>query len=242
MHVHEAVSNHNTSNTSRREFIDRLALGTVALGGLSLGLGVLPTPLGASAQVRADAPLTGWDVSWHERLTGRVRTVFDVPEVESGYGVWRASIWAKQYEGVLGTPEADMSTALVLRHNAVVLAMQQAFWDEYGIGEAKRVTHPATLEPTDRNPALLSSSRNEVPADYDAFALDKFIARGGVALACDLALRDCVALIERKERVTTQAAHDRAVELMVPGVILQPSGIFAVLRAQQVGALYVRAS
>lgn len=30
--------------------------------------------------------------------------------------------------------------------------------------------------------------------------------------------------------------------MMVPGVILQPSGIFAVLRAQQAGALYVRAS
>lgn len=240
MHTLETVSNHNTS---RRDFIDRLALGTAAIGGLSLGLGAIPTALRAAVPTPlAGATNTTWDVRWTERLTGKVKTVFDVPEVESAYGVWRASIWAKQYEAVLGTPVRDMSTALVLRHNAIVLTMQQAFWDRYGIGKLKGITHPATLEPTDRNPALLASSRGEVPAAYDEFALDRFIARGGVVLACDLALRDCVAIIAREEKVGAEEAHARAVALMVPGVILQPSGIFAVLRAQQAGALYVRAS
>jgi hypothetical protein len=231
--------------TSRRDFIDRLALGAAALGGLSL-MGA--SPLGAAAtaargaDLAAGAQATDWDVRWPARLTGEVKTVFDVPEVESGYGVWRASIWAKQYEAVLGMKPSALSTALVLRHNAIVLAMGQAFWDRYGIGKAKSVTHPATLEPTDRNPALLSSRRGEVPAAYDAFALDQFIARGGVVLACDLALRDCVALIEKEERVSAEEAHRRAVAHLVPGVVLQPSGVFAVLRAQQAGAIYIRAS
>src|SRR5690606_32520252 len=100
------------------------------------------------ASVEAQAKLE-WDVRWPSRLTGTVRTVFDVPEVESGYGVWRASIWSRQYETVLQTRPRDMSTALVLRHNAIVLAMQQEFWDRYAIGRRKQVTHPATLEPTD---------------------------------------------------------------------------------------------
>lgn len=237
---------------TRREFLDRLALGATALGGLSLGLGALPEPAHAATLAdrspsREFAPGDAqtkqeWDLRWPSRLIGTVRTVFDVPEVESGYGVWRASIWSRQYEAVLGTRPRDMSTALVLRHNAIVLAMQQEFWDRYAIGRRKQVTHPATLASTDRNPALLSSTRGEVPVDYDAFALDRFLARGGIALACDLALRDCVALIEQEERVPADEARKRAIALLVPGVILQPSGVFAVLRAQQAGAIYIRAS
>lgn len=262
----------NQDTESRRSFLDRIALGSLAIGGASLGLTGMPGALGASvlgeaapgsgtvareaahrvaprgsdiaspAEIIARAQAT-WDVRWPARLTGTVRTVFDVPEVESGYGVWRASIWALQYQAALGTAPADMSTALVLRHNAIVLAMRQEFWDKYGIGKLKGVTHPATLEPTDRNPALLSSTRGEVPAAYDAFALDKFLARGGVALACDLALRDCVGLIEREDGVSADEARRRAIALMVPGVILQPSGVFAVFLAQQAaGTMYIRAS
>jgi hypothetical protein len=238
------------SAPTRRDFIDRLALGAAALGGFTLMTGS-PATAAAAAMTTAHASLdefgavatnVEWDVKWPARLTGKVNTVFDVPEVESGYGVWRASIWAKQYEAVLGEKPADLSTALVLRHNAIVLAMGQAFWDRYGIGRMKSVTHPATLAATDRNPVLLSSRRGEVPAAYDAFALDQFIARGGVVLACDLALRDCVALIAKEEGVGTEEAHRRAVAYLVPGVVLQPSGVFAVLRAQQAGAIYIRAS
>jgi hypothetical protein len=224
-------------SSTRREFLDRLALGAAgaALGGMSLTLGAAPA--------YAAPPAPGdWDVAWVNRLTGKHRVVFDVPEVESGYGVWRASIWAKQYQEVLGVAPRDTSAALVLRHNGIVLAMRQEFWDAYGIGKAKGVTHPVTVQPTDRNPALLSSARDEQPAGFDAFALDKFLARGGVALACNLALQDCVQLIADREKVGADEARKRAVALMVPGVILQPSGVFAVVRAQEAGCHYVRAS
>lgn len=259
----------NQNSESRRSFLDRIALGGIAIGGASLGIAGLPGALHASTSssmtpassasrvgsgasrvndIASPAEITShaqaaWDVRWPARLTGKVRTVFDVPEVESGYGVWRASIWALQYQAALGTAPADMSTALVLRHNAIVLAMRQEFWDKYGIGKLKGVTHPATLEPTDRNPALLSSARGEVPAAYDSFALDQFMARGGVTLACDLALRDCIGLIEREDGVSADEARRRAIALMVPGVVLQPSGVFAVFLAQQAaGTMYIRAS
>ena len=62
--------------------------------------------------------------------------------------------------------------------------------------------HPVTEEPTDRNPALLSSARNEQPADFDPMALDKFIARGGIALACNLAFADVVNTIVKADKVS----------------------------------------
>lgn len=223
----------------RRQFLDQLATGAVAVGGVALGLSALPRDLAAAAP---RAPSSNWDVRWPSRLTGRARAVFDVPEVESGYGVWRASLWARQFESEMGIPAAEISTALVLRHNAIVLAMQQSFWEQYGLADISKATHPLTGEPTTSNPALLSAA-DGMPAPYDAFALAPFMARGGVILACDLALADMAAVVAQKDGVTAQTARERAIAGLVPGVILQPSGVFAVLLAQyEKQTMYIRAS
>ncbi len=226
-------------SATRRQFLDSLATGAVALGASA----ALPASLAALPRAEAEGVQPGdWDVTWGRRLTGRVKAVFDVPEVESGFPVWRASIWAKQYEQVLGVPPRETSTALVLRHNAIILAMQQSFWAQYGIGKAMHVTHPLTEQPIDRNPAMLGAG-DGIGAPYVDFALDRFIARGGVALACNLALQFAVVpLIMKGEGLDEARANARARELLVPGVILQPSGMFAVLRAQEAGAFYFRAS
>jgi hypothetical protein len=142
---------------------------------------------------------------------------------------------------VLGVAPNDMSTVLVLRHNGIVLAMQQPFWDKYGIGKAKNVTHPITLQPTDRNPALLSTA-DGLPEPFNQLGLKELLARGGVVLACDLALQDCIQLIQTKEKLSPEEARKQAIAYLVPGVIVQPSGVFAVIRAQEAGCAYVRAS
>ena len=222
-------------SSNRREFLGHAT--SAALFGV-MPLALTPTAA-ATAGLGSDDE---WDVSWADRLTGKHKAVFDCPEVESGYGVWRASIWAQQYRDVLKVKPNDMAMVIILRHNGIVLAMQQAFWDKYKIGETKKVLHPVTQQATDRNPVLLSSARNEVPAAIDPYALDRFMARGGVVLACNLALRDCVDLIQKQENVSPEEARTRAIAFMVPGVILQPSGVFAAVRAQEAGCSYVRAS
>ena len=223
-------------STNRREFLEHAA-GAALFGVVPLSLA--PT---MSSSVGSLAASDEWDLTWATRLTGKHKAVFDCPEVESGYGVWRASIWAKQYQDVLGAKPNEISSAVILRHNGIVLAMQQSFWDKYKIGETKKVIHPVTQQPTDRNPVLLSSTRGEAPATVDPYALDKFIERGGVALACNLALQDCVDLIKTGDGVSPEEARKRAIAFMVPGVILQPSGVFAAVKAQEVGCSYVRAS
>jgi hypothetical protein len=225
--------------SSRRNFLDQLAIGGLALGGISLGNAVFPDALHAAGLATGQGT---WDTRWPKRLTGRVKTIMDVPEIENGYGVWRATVWARQYEQVLGHPAAQLSTALVLRHNAIILAMQQGFWDKYGVGAMKKVIHPVSLQPTDRNPALLTAA-DGAPEPYASFALPKFMERGGVTLACDLALQfDIIPIIQNADKVSAEVARKQALDWMIPGVILQPSGIFAALLAQQEGALYIRAS
>ena len=141
----------------RREFIERLGAGAL----------LAAVPFHADALRAFDslgpraASAEEWDLTWVDRVKGKYRAVFDVPEIDSGYGVWRASLWVKQYADVLKASPRDCSPVLVLRHHGIALAMQQSFWDTYGVAKANTVTHPVTQQGTDRNPALLSSTRNE---------------------------------------------------------------------------------
>ena len=170
--------------TNRREFLEHL--GTTAMLG-ALPISAMPAALREFAPPPATAA-DDFDFTWTTKLKGKAhKAVFDCAEVESGYGVWRASLWVKQYMETLKAGPRDCTPVLVLRHNGIALAMKQSFWDKYSVAKDKNVMHPITQQGTDRNPALLSSTRNEVPADFDEVALDRYVARGNIALACNLA-------------------------------------------------------
>ncbi len=74
------------------------------------------------------------------------------------------------------------------------------------------------------------------------YKIESFLASGGVVLACNWAFGMVVSRVRSKEKLEGAAARTRALELMIPGVILQPNGIFGALRAQEAGCRYVMAS
>jgi hypothetical protein len=224
-------------DTTRRDFIERATSGAMLLSGIPLALAAAA----CAAESQPQANTGEWDVSWAGRITGKHKAVFDCAEVESGYGVWRAAAWSGQYQQVMGAAAQDLSLVIILRHNAIALAMDQAFWDKYGIGKAKSVTHPLTLEPTDRNPVLLGAA-DGIPAPFDQASLTAQLQRGAIALACNLALEDCVQLVAKTDNVGPEEARTRAIAHIAPGVILQPSGVFAAVRAQEAGCSYVKSS
>src|SRR5215213_10146184 len=106
----------NEMTQNRREFLERLSTGAM--------LATVPfapdaiRELGALRAGRSPSA-EEFDLTWVNRVKGKYRAVFDVPEIESGYGVWRASIWVKQYGEVLHVAATDMSPVLVLRHNGI---------------------------------------------------------------------------------------------------------------------------
>ena len=223
---------------NRREFLERVTTGAMLAAvpfspDVLRELGALSSSRGRSAEE--------FDLTWVDRVQGKYRAVFDVPEIDSGYGVWRASIWGKQYMEILKVPPTELTPVLVMRHHGIALAMQQSFWDKYGIGASKKVTHPLTGEVTSKNPALLDE-KDGLPEPFSQAGLRKQLDRGVTVLACNLALEDCIDLIAKTEKVSAEEARKRALAFMVPGVILQPSGVFAVTRAQEAGASYVKAS
>jgi len=73
-------------------------------------------------------------------------------------------------------------------------------------------------------------------------ALEPFMASGGIVLGCALAFRDMIGKVKDGDKVDDAEAERRAKTFLVPGVILQPSGVFAAQLAQDSGCRYVRAS
>ena len=51
-----------------------------------------------------------------------------------------------------------------------------------------------------------------------------------------------IEIIKKKDYVSPEEARKQAIAALVPGVILQPSAVFAALHAQDVGCKYLRAS
>lgn len=223
-------------NSSRRDFVHRMTAGTIGLSGTM-------TWTTAVADLHAMTVQSGqaFDLTWADRIKGKHKACFDCTETESGYGVWRSGAWARQVMDVMKAPASDLSPVLVLRHNAIVLAMQQSFWDKYKVAAGHKVTHPLTDAPTDKNPALLDE-KDGIPDPFNAMSLPKQLARGVITLACNLALRDMAELVKKVDNVSDDEAQTRAVAGLIPGVILQPSGVFGAIRAQQAGCVYVKAS
>jgi hypothetical protein len=226
-------------DNSRRSFLERTALGAVAVSGLGLPIDFTRDAAAGSA----GQPLSDdFDLTWVNKVTGKHKVLMDVAEVDSGYGIWRSNMWSKQYMDVLGAKPNEMSTVLVMRHNGINLAMQQAYWDKYGVGKATNAMHPITAQPTDINPALMTAKVGGLPAAFDGLSLADYMSRGGIALGCNVAFGFVVANIAAQDKVSEEDARKKALTLLIPGVMLQPSGIFACVRAQEAGCAYIRAS
>ena len=66
---------------------------------------------------------------------------------------------------------------------------------------------------------------------------------GGIVLGCNLAFSfEVVPRFQKAGNLTPEAARAEALSHLLPGVILQPSGFFAVTRAQEAGCQFVPAS
>jgi len=221
-------------SADRREFLgSMLGIGMVSLVGETGGR--------EDRRLRGALPSSPWDVSWTDRITGKHRAVFDSVEISAGLGLLRALIWMKDYGEVYGAAPPDLSAVVVLRHNAIWLVMDDEFWAHHKIGALTKITDPKTNRPIERNPVIGANPFGLPPALADD-GLKKVLASGTV-LACNLAFTfDVVEKVKADSKADDAKAREMALEHVVPGVLLQPSGVFATLRAQEAGCHYLLAT
>lgn len=236
-----------TDLTPRRGFLTHLAAAGAAVGATLHG-----RSLASQTPAPAPQPTPGWDLSWVDRLTARHRQVFDAPEVVDGVVLHQASAWLQGYTDVYDTKDGDANAVLVIRHFAVPMVMNDATWDRYELGtvlaqftaDRQPVKDPTSGQPARRNPYL---NANNKPGDkYTSMylwpngGLDTLMTRGATVLACNLALSYLAThVMAPKDGTTPEVALASLKQNLLPGVIVMPSGIFAVSRAQEAGCRYI---
>ena len=218
----------------RRDFLGSLA--TTGLLAAFPSIGLTDEERAAAARPIDDT----WDLSWVSRLRGKSRAVFDSPNVGEGGALFRAIMWRDQHAKVFGTPKEELTPVVVIRHEAIPLVMDDAHWDHLGVGKDVKMKDPATKKWYRKNP--FSSAPPAASAEMKKYTLPAFMADGGIVLACNLAFGFIVSQWQEKDKVAEDEATKRAKAHLLPGVILQPSGFFAVLKAQDEGCKYMLGS
>ena len=224
-------------STKRRDFLS-------LLGGSSLlavtGTSLVPRTAFAAESMHP-APLdTTFDMQWADRVNGKFRAVFESPEISEGAGLYRALFWCDEYKSVYGTARSDMSPVLVVRHEAIALAMNDEYWKRFKVGKEAKIKTPEGKKWAEANPVGVPNPG--APPKMARYNIVNFIEDGGTVLACNLAFGEVVGRFMKDDKLDNAAARQRAIEHMIPGVVLQPSGVFAVLRAQEAGCRYIIAS
>jgi hypothetical protein len=201
----------------RRQFLASIgaSAATLALAGCAAnGSGLTTTPH-ASA----------WDDSWTQRL-GRHRTLFDVPELDATPGVGQVAPVMDAYHEVLGTSDADLGFVLIIRHMAVPLFFNDELWAKYDIGASLKYKDPKTSAPFKYNPVRPLIARAQ--------------QRGVIVLGCSTAVVGFAGMTAQKAKTPVAAVKDEVMAGIMPGVILQPNGLYALARAQNAGCGFMR--
>ena len=144
------------------------------------------------------------------------------------------------YKEIYDADRKEVSPVIVFRHSAIPMIMGNAYWDGFDIGKELKLRDDKGRKWAKTNP--LSTGGTTPPDDQAKYKIESFLAAGGIVLACNWAFGMVVGKIREREKLDGPAARTRALQLMIPGVILQPNGIFGALRAQEAGCKYVMAS
>lgn len=225
--------------TPRREFFGQLA--TVAA---ALTAAACVSPAGAAQAVAAPSPTTPrapitWDDAWTGRITGKHRGVFDAPEMADGTVIGNAWAWMKALKEVHALSDADMSAVLVIRHAAIPMAMDDAYWEKYDLGKANKVKDPTTKKWAKRNPFWGPDSNDRGSAP---FTLESLNARGCILMGCNLAAMGMAGELAEKLKQPVDDMRAEVTAHLIPGLTLAPNGVFAVMRAQEAGCTYIRST
>lgn len=222
------------TNTQRREFLGWLGASALVGATPSVIIGAEPPNLSPDISTSDD-----WVMSWTRKVRGRYRVVFDAPDLAEGDPILRAVVWGRQYQQVFGARLADTSRVLILRHFGIHFAMNDAYWARFDLGRETGF-NDASGKPLRVNP--IRANRADTPAEMRDMTLEWFQQSGGIVLACELALTHYVVPRYVEQGMSQQQAEKAAHDDLLPGIVMQPSGIFAVSVAQEHGCRYVPVS
>ena len=202
---------------NRREFLERVGIASAVLlegGRFSAGRGdreEFVTPRAAES----------WDMSWLERLKpAPYKAVIDASVLEEGYATDLAAGLVGDFKDTQGATEDQVRIVIVARRQGTPLVMSDAIWERYPIGEDTK-----TLD------------RNNAPLRRNPYFKQR---EGVIHLVCNIALNNWSRGLAQKTNRKQDDVFAEVKANLVPGTIVMPSGVFALMRAQNAGCAYMR--
>ena len=210
----------------------RHLLGGIATIGAATGLAQLAAPAAAATEPAKPVGAFG---QWLDSIGGKQRQLFDIPEPNEGFGLIWSFVFLLTGPEAFGVPEHELGVVVVMRHNGIPLALNDAMWSKYRLGAFFKLTDPATKAPATRNFFVNSKPGDLVVPDA---ALDRLLARGVKAGACNMAITVLGGAVAKQQGLAPDAVRRDWIANLVPGVQLVPSGVVAINGAQSRGCGY----
>lgn len=232
----------NSRNQSYGEMRRRSFLGTLSAGAAAIGLSLLtPSTLKATANTTSNFRDPGDPEKWFDKLKGKHRIVFDVPEpFESPLLPF---VWPRVFlmtNAATGTPEKECGVVMILRHDAIPYALNNSIWEKYPLGQVFKINDPATNSPQTKNPfwqpapgTYMAPGVGEV-----AIGINELQESGVMFCVCNAALTVFSNAVAGKMNLKGDDVYKEWVAGVLPGIQIVPSGVWAVNRAQEHGCSY----
>lgn len=212
--------------TKRRDFLAQLSVAAAAM-----------TIDADELRAASTSSSSTWDTAWIDKLaSAQYRVVFNGSEMADGAALDFASTFLDHFHEVHGTSDKQTRPVIVFRRLGTEIGFSDAMWEKYSLGEGNKTNDPATGAPAKRNIYWKTAPGSSADAST---TIETLQGRGLIVLVCAVAAGNVGAGIARKRHLDPEEVKKDLKANLVPGATLVPSGIFALIRAQNAGCAYM---
>jgi hypothetical protein len=222
--MEDVAMNETKPLLDRRDFMGLAA----AMAAIGVGAG-LPVAPALAAQAPTDF------TRWLDSIPGKQRILLDMREPNGGMAFAWAWVWLSTAPQAYGVPEGDVGAAIVLRHNGIPVALNDAAWKKYKLGEFFKIDDAETGKPAVRNPYYTRMGPDFLPD----MAMQKVIDRGVRVAACDMAIHFYSAALAKQTGMKHEEVKADWNAALLPGIAHAPSGLVACQGAVARGCTYL---
>jgi intracellular sulfur oxidation DsrE/DsrF family protein len=219
-----------SSHLPRRSFLGGAAAA-------ALGLAVAPS-LGSvvHGQGGARASASNPD-AWLEALTGKHRTIVDMPEFHDNLPPVHILNYLNTYNTAYNVPDSDINVVGTFYGATTLLAANDAMWAKYQLGELLNEHRPDGSHWTG-NP--WRTEVNALGMTLAPASLEALQRRGVLFIACNNALNFFTGTIAQARGLNAAAVDTDVRANLLPGVVVVPAMVIAIEKAQAHGLAYRR--
>jgi hypothetical protein len=222
------------SGLDRRDFLGQVTMGAMTIAAASISATV---PVAAHASpAPARTPVVGgapFSDAWLSKLNGKHRQFFDAVEPNDGFALVFAMNFLNLNHDTYALTDQQLTAVVGLRHLAMPMALSDAMWARYKLGDTFKVMDPATKAPAVRNPFLHADG-----VAFPGATIPALVGRGVIFTVCNVALTLISGKVSGNANVSADVAKQEWTAGLVPGMTLVPVGVMAVNLAQEHGCTY----